>query len=250
MTYTLFNEQVPMETTPGGWTIIDRDAGVLALTYRVAGAGRSTCFAARMPNGEMLIVSPAVGLGDVAASELERFGPVGALVANNGFHHLGQAAWRTRYPQARTFAPAEAMARIAKKSEVKLAFEPLDALRPLLGDSLGVREVPNTKCGECWFWVHTSNGWAWYLSDVLANMPRLPKPLPLRLLFSLSKSAPGYRVFNLAMKFVVKDKKATLRLLREDLLARPPQVMVPAHGDLLIGDDLFERTNALLNGYL
>ncbi|MFT7583499.1 MAG: hypothetical protein ACI9MR_005186 [Myxococcota bacterium] len=232
--------------SPASWTVIDKDAGVLALSYTFTKGSTSNSFAARMPDGKMLVVSPAVRLTDALAAELTTYGDVGYIVANNGFHHLGQAEWRARFPEARCFAPADAMARIKKKNPGAGAFEPLSALVPLTGDDVGVREVPNSKCGESWVWARVAGGHAWYLSDVLANMPELPKALPLRLLFKWTKSAPGFRVFGLALKFVVKDKKATLRLLLNDMSKAPPTVIVPAHGGILQEEGLAKRAADLV----
>lgn len=239
-----------MKTTPGGWTVIDREARVLALNYRFRGSETSFSFAAPLADGRLMVVSPSKALDDAAAAELADFGEVGALVANNGFHYLGQKAWRARFPEARCFAPPKAIARIAKKSRYPLDFEPLSALAPLLGEGVGLRDVPASRCGESWFWAKLSGDgpprYAWYMSDVLANMRGLPPGLLFRLLFKLTGSAPGYRVFNLALKFMVKDAKGALRLLLEDVEAHPPGVVVPAHGDILADGDIDERTRALL----
>ncbi len=236
------------EQTPGGWTVIDRDAGVLALTYTFTKGGTSYCFAARMADGTMLVVSPAVRFSDQAAAELAEFGDVGAIVANNGFHYLGVTEWRARYPEARVFAPAQAIARITSKSPEVGALEPLSALQALLsaGGGVGVREVANSKFGESWVWARTANGSAWYMSDVLANMPTLPAKQPMKLLFWATKSAPGFRVFNLAMSFLVKDKKGALRTLLQDLEATPPTVIVPAHGDILAHEGLAAEARAVI----
>lgn len=239
-----------MEKTPGGWTVIDRDAGVLTYTYEFTKGGLSTTFVARMGDGKLLVVSPCTGLTDEAAKELEAFGEVGAVMANNGFHHLGVAAWRERYPNARFFAPAEAIKRIKKKNADAGDFEPLSALVGTTGDDVGIHDVDNTKCGESWVWARTANGSAWYVSDVLANIPGLPKPLIPKLLFKLTGSAPGYRVFNLALKFIVKDKKAVLRALLADMEKLPPTVVVPAHGPLLDQASVAADTREVLQAAL
>ncbi|MEZ4361583.1 MAG: hypothetical protein R3B48_15455 [Kofleriaceae bacterium] len=199
----------------------------------------------RMANGKLAIISPSRHTSEVAFAALAKHGDVGAIIANNGFHHLGQAEWRARFPKARCFAPSAAVARIKKKSRTPLEFEPLAELAELTGPELGFREVPDTKCGESWFWINTGDGHAWYTSDVLVNLTTLPA-FPLRLLFTLTKSAPGYSVFNLALKFIVKDKAATLRLLMEDLEAHPVTTMVPGHGGLLTGDAIAGDTRALI----
>lgn len=232
------------------WTVVDEEAGVLALQYSWTKQGVATTFAARMGNGEMMIVSPSTGLDDETASELEKYGPVGALVANNGFHYLGQAGWRERYPDVRCFAPDVAATRIKKKSKGTLDFEPLEALSELTGDEVGVRNVPNTRIGESWFWAKCGDGYAWYASDVVANMPKLPSAFIPRMLFKFTDSAPGYRVFNLALKFGVKDKNGTLKLFLDDLEAHPPSTVVPGHGGILSGADIAEQTESLVRSVM
>jgi hypothetical protein len=55
-------------------------------------------------------------------------------------------------------------------------------------------------------------------------------------------------VFGLALKLIVKDPKATLRLLASDLEAHPVTTMVPAHGDVLDHAALAADTRALVTG--
>lgn len=222
-----------METTAGGWTIIDREAGVLTREYNFTKDGTATTFVARMREGGLLVVSPSTDLSDEAAAELEEFGPVRAIVANNGFHHLGQGPWAERYPESRRFASPESAARIAKKSKIDLTYEPLSELTPMLSDDVQVREVPNTKLGETWVWAKVGDGYAWYVSDILANMQSLPPKLFPRLLFKFTDSAPGLKVFNLAMRFMVRDRKGTLRLMLQDMEGEEPTVIVPGHGAIL-----------------
>ncbi len=235
-----------MQTTPAGWIIVDRAARVLAHTYTFAGEATSTCFVAPMADGTLMVVSPPTKPADALFDELAEYGEVGALVANNGFHYMGQKAWRERFPDARRFAPEKAIERIARKSRYPLDFEPISALAPLLGASVGFRDVPDSKCGETWFWAQVAGGYAWYTSDVLANMQGIPGNLVVRTLFKLTKSAPGYRVFGLALRFMVKKPKAALKLMLQDVEAYPPAVVVPAHGEILEGGDIAARTKALL----
>lgn len=234
-----------MIQTTSFWTVIDATTGVYCLTYEFSKSGHSNTFVARMANGELMVVSPGNNMPEAAFEELNALGKVGALVANNGFHHLGQQEWRKRHPTARCFAPSVAILRIKKKNPDVGPFEPMEALAKLAGGNIGVRVVPDTKAGESWIWVKLSHGYVWYTSDVLANMPKVP-PFPISLLFSLTKSAPGFRVFGLALKFIVKDKEATLRLMLEDIEAHPPSVIVPAHGLVLSQPGLANETRELI----
>jgi len=235
-----------MRTTAHGWTIIDEAAGVRSLTYFFGGEGKANCFTAKLPSGKLLVISPASRISDEALDELASVAEVEALVANNGFHYFGLARWRERFPDARSFAAADARERIANNSGDAGELEPLSALAPLLGEGVAVIEAPGSKCGETWARVKIDGGYAWYASDILANMDELPSQFLARMLFKLTRSAPGYRVFNLATKLMFKDKQAGLRAMLADVREHPPIVLVPAHGGILSGEALAGETERLL----
>lgn len=239
-----------MTTTAAGWTIIDENAGVMSLTYNYGKDGKANCLTAKLPSGGMLVVSPPSRVSDAIMDELEGIGPVEALVSNNGFHYLGVDKWQKRFPKARTYAAPGAIARIAKKSTKPLSFEPLSALRSSLGESIAVVEAPGSRHGETWTRVKIADGYAWYTSDILINVPELPKPFIPRTLFKLTKSGPGYTVFNLAVRFIFKDKRAGLGAMMREVDEYPPTVMVPAHGGTLRGADVPAKTRAVIQAAL
>jgi hypothetical protein len=116
----------------------------------------------------------------------------------------------------------------------------------LLGDRVAVVAAPASKAGETWAWAKIAGGYAWYASDVLANMEQLPKNFVVRALFKWTKSAPGYKVFNLAVKFIFSDKKRGLGQMLADVRKHPPTVMVPAHGTIVMTDSVAADTEQLL----
>lgn len=234
-----------MEQTPNGWSILDRDAGVLSYTYTLSSSS-ANAFVARYDGDKLLVLSPPCGLSEGAFTDLEAFGAVESVVANNGFHHLGQAEWKKRYPSASFYAAPAAAKRIKKKNPDAGDFAPLSQLIQKLGGEVAVIDAHADKCGERWAYAKVANGYAWYASDTLANIPKLPKALPVRLVMKLTKSAPGYRVFGLALKFITSDKRALLRALQDALRARPVAIMVPAHGGILAHDGLAEETQQLI----
>jgi hypothetical protein len=113
-----------METTANGWKVLDRAAGVLIYEYSFAKQGYANTFVARMANDKLLVVSPATRITDAALDDLREFGEVGAVIAPNGFHHLGVAEWRTKFPSARFFAAPETVLRVRQKNPGAGAFEP------------------------------------------------------------------------------------------------------------------------------
>jgi hypothetical protein len=236
-----------MQTTQHGWRIIDGDAGVLSFTYKFGGEGQANCFTAKLPSGGLMIISPPSKSTPEEMADLGPYGDVEVIVANNGYHHLGIPRWRQKFPNARCFAAPGAAKRIAKKNKEAGELEPLSALQPLLGDDVGVIETPASKLGETWAWAKIAGGYAWYASDILINMPQLPPGFIVRTLFKLSKSAPGYRLFNFAVKFIIQDKKRALSVMLDDVRQHPPTVMVPAHGQILADASVPAQTEQLLS---
>ena len=235
-----------MQTTPHGWKVIDQDAGVLSISYTYAKEGNANCFTAKLPSGGLMIVSPPSRIEDAAVEELASYGPVEVLVANNGFHHLGLAGWKQRFPEARCFAAPGAITRINKRSKDAPSLEPLSALAPLLGEDVAVIETASSKCGETWARAKIAGGYAWYASDLLCNLDKMPSSFMARVLFKLTKTGTGYRVFGLAAKFIVKDKHATFSGMLADIKQHPPTVMVPGHGGLVTQGSLAAETEAML----
>lgn len=236
-----------MHTTSEGWTVIDAEAGVLSLTYSYAKGASANCLTAKLPSGGLMVISAPSRIDPKAIDELAEYGPVEALVANNGFHYLGLARWKEHFPEARCFAAPGAIARIEKRSKGPLPqIEPLSALEPLLGDDVAVVETASSKCGETWARVKIADGYVWYGSDILINLEEMPPSLLLRTLFKLTKSAPGYRVFGLAARFILKDRRATFRAMLADVEAHPPTVMVPAHGAIVTRESCASETTAMI----
>ncbi len=235
-----------MTTTPNGWRVLDEATATLAYTYTFSRDATANAFATRMADGRMMVISPPCRASEGVMDDVAQFGDVGALVANNGFYYMGQPEWKAHFADATCYAAPEAVARIHKKSGRRDEYTPLSELQPLLGDGILVREVPNTRCGETWAHVTTASGRVWFGSDVLANMPELPKPLPFRMIFKWTKSAPGYSVFGLAVRIMIKDWRGALELMAQDVENAPPTIMVPGHGGILDDADLAEQTRALL----
>lgn len=235
-----------MQTTEHGWKVLDEKAGVLSFTYTFSGGATANAFTARLASGGLLVLSAPPKVSQAQVDDLAAYGPVEAIVANNGLHHLGIARWRELFPGARCFAAAAAKARIEKKSRDAGELETLDALTPLLGDAVTFVEAPAARHGESWAHVRLEDGYAWYASDLLANLEQLPPSFVVSRLFKWTKSAPGYRPFNLAHKLMLKDRKVALKAMLDDVRAHPPRVMVPGHGAVLASDSLAADTERLL----
>lgn len=231
----------------GGWTIIDAEAGVWMREYSFDGRATANCLAVRMADDNLLVISPACNMTEAAFETLQRLGHVGAIVANNGMHHLGLAEWTARFPYATVHAPGAAMVRLREQSPNLGALQTFDKLIGRLRGRIHLLEAPFTRCGESVVAIRIRRGWAWFASDLLVNLERIPAPLPVRLLFRLTGSGPGYRIFNLAMKRTIADRTAVLSWLSAEMIRRPPTIIVPAHGRILDHPGLYRQTQDMVS---
>lgn len=220
-----------------GWNVIDEDAAVLWREYPFAKNATATTLVFRGKDG-LVVVSPGMKLEPRVYDALAELGPVRALVANNTFHHLGQQEWRARFPDAESYCPPHAVAKLEKKHP-GIRFRPLSELA--LPSHARWEDPPGFRTGEAMLRVTAKPGPVWYTGDLLTNMPRVPPP-PIRWLFTLTDSAPGFRLFRLGVLVTVRDKKAVrdwaLALLAKD----PPGVIVPGHGPPFDAADIVEQT--------
>jgi hypothetical protein len=220
-----------------GWHVIDADAGVLWREYKFRRESLATMLVFRGKTG-LVVVSPGCGLSAADYDALKEFGDVRALVANNTFHNLGQAPWRAHFKDAVSYAPPRAVAALDKKTP-GIVYRPLSELE--LPASVHWEDPPGFKSGEAIFSVATKKGSVWYTGDLLTNIAKLPPP-PLKWLFTWTGSAPGYRLFRLAVWFFVNDKQALKAWMGERLAKDPPSVIVPAHGVPVEGGEVAAQT--------
>jgi glyoxylase-like metal-dependent hydrolase (beta-lactamase superfamily II) len=233
-----------MNATAHGWNVADRESAVVWREYSFGG-GVATTLVFRGAGDGLIVISPCNGIDAAALDELSEFGKVVALVASNGFHWLGQALWRKHFPEAKSFAPAQAIDRLAKKVPELPRFEPLQAAASLVGDRASIIDAPGHKAGSAAATVRGKNGTYWYAGDLFANIPKMPSNLVFRLLMSMTDSAPGYRLFRPAVWLQVKDKRVVRDWIDDVLTKSAPTTVVPAHGAPVSADDLIAKTKAL-----
>lgn len=224
-------------TTIPGWTTLAESPLVLVREYGFGG-GKANALAVALPNRTWMIVSPPPKLTAAEAQALAEHGQVVALVENNGSHHLGLGPCRALFPDAVTYAEPKAAARIRSKNKDAGQLEPIEALKPLLGDAVSIVAADGCKIGDVIVHVQTERGSLFYASDFFANISQPPSNPFARLLFKLTGSGPGLRVFRIFFMVFVSDRKAAIDFLIRELQAHPPAVMVPAHGDVVASADL------------
>lgn len=223
-----------------GWTALDAEAGILYREYEFTRGAYATTVVFRGVDG-LVVLSPAAGLDARSYDALEEFGQVRALIATNSFHHLGQKAWRARFPEAESYCPPGAVAALEKKVS-DVPFRRMSEL--ILPTHVRWEDAPGFKTGETFLSIGSqTRGSIFFAGDLLANIQRTPGP-PMSWLLSLTGSAPGFRLFRMATWIFVKDKK----VVREWMLARldqlPPTIVVPAHGPPVDASDVAEQARA------
>jgi len=209
------------------WTVVDPSLPALTCSY-VFGPGVAKALAVAVDGG-VAVVSPPCNPSASCFEELEKTGPVRALVASNAYHYLGLPAWKARYPDAPVFAPAQSIARLEKRSKIA-------GIRPLSEAKLGGRvelvDMPHYKTGEVLVrWPIEGGGYAWYVTDVMFNMRELPRG-PFGWIMKWTRSGPGLRRNALAGPLMIKDKRALYAWLAEQAEKTPPKLVVACHLDV------------------
>lgn len=216
-----------------GWNVIDAERSVLWREYEFSKGAFATTLVFRSGDG-LVVVSPGSRLDPGDYDVLKDFGEVRALIANNGFHHLGHIPWREHFPKAESYAAPQALARLRKKRP-EVLFRTLGDLS--LPPTVRAHPMSGFKNGELFFTIGTQKGCVWYTGDPLTNIQRTPGP-PISWLFSLTDSAPGFRLFRPSVWFFVKDRRALRQHVERLLAEEPPAIIVPAHGPAVQNGDV------------
>ncbi|MFL5350481.1 MAG: hypothetical protein ACJ8AT_37395 [Hyalangium sp.] len=221
-----------MSTQVSGWTTLAEDPPVLVKEYKF-GSGSANALAVALPERKWMIMSPPASITPADVEGFSKLGTVAALIENNGLHHLGLGPCRAQFPEAVTYAAPSAAERIRKKGQDFGQLEPLEKLQPLLGNKVALIPVDGAKFGDVCVRVQTEKGTLFYAGDFIANIQTLPKNLLFKLMFKLTDSGPGLKVFGLFFWFFVSDRKAARACLIRELEQNPPTILVPAHGDVV-----------------
>lgn len=224
------------------WQPLTQDGGVLTLKYSF-GPGTANCVAMRLHDGAWLVISPSMKSPPAVLDELAAKGPVRALLAPNGFHHLGQPAWRARFPEAVSYAPTGAL-RLRKKA-ADVPFRPLEELSQILPPSVAIFEADGMKAPDLMVRWRGGPDTVWFSGDILSNTVAEDIPAVGRFIFGLLGGGPGYRVNRLPTFMYVKDRPAWIASVLKAFEAAPPTVVIPAHGDP-VRDDAMGRSRAVL----
>ena len=207
------------------------------------GPGSANTLAVRLDGG-WLVVSPAAGAPAHVFDSLADDGGVIALLSPNAYHHTGQAAWRERFPNAPSYAPRAAFARLAKKS-AGVDYRPLEELERELPSNIRCIVPDGLKSPDVLLCIVTPSERVWWLGELFSNSSKADQVWLLRLVSRLFGSGLGYRRNTRPGVVYVKDEDAWLTSLRRILGEAPPSIVLPAHGDC-VREDTAERTRRLI----
>jgi len=223
------------------WKVFDETLPVLTYEYSF-GPGTANALAVGIDGG-IAVVSPPLHPQAELFDELARYGPVKALFASNAFHYMGMPEWKARFPEAALFAPAQSITRVQRKSGLAPVL-PLSEAAKIAGSKVDFVDMPHYKTGEVLVKMNTLRGRAWYVTDIVMNIPVLPRNLIVKSIFRVTKSGPGLCFNNFAPLFMVADKSALKRWLYAESQRDPPRYLIPAHGpvvDCPAGNDKVSR---------
>lgn len=225
------------------WRPLTADGNVRWLKYSW-GPATASSLAIRLPDRGWLLVSAPAGAPASAAEELERDGGVAMLLAPNAYHYLGQRAWRSRFPEATSWAPRNARPRLTAMSR-DVPYGAAEDLAAELPPNIHVITPEGQKTSDLLLRIDTGGEVVWWLGDLFSNTGPADAIWPLRLLARLAGSGPGFRRNTRPGLVYVRDTASWLASVRSALSARLPTIAVPAHGDP-VSDDAAVKTAALL----
>jgi hypothetical protein len=177
-----------------------------------------------------LVVHNAIALEEAAMAEIAAFGKVAYVIVPNGFHRLDAPAYRSRYPDAKFFAPAGARKKVEEAVDVQGTCEDFPP-----DERVSYTTLEGTGSGEGVLRVTSEEEVTLVLNDVVFNMPHVPgiKGFVLR---HVTASTGGPRVSRIGKLFLIKDKAALrAHLLRLADIPRLRRIIVSHHE--IIADD-------------
>lgn len=225
------------------WLPLDEDGRVLWMKYSF-GPGTANSLAVMLNDKTWMVISPASDAPESAYRALEERAPVGALVAPNPYHNLGQPAWRNRFPGALSYAPKQAFTRLLKKTP-DLAYRPVEDLAGRLA-ATDIVLPDGMKNPDVLFRVSTPTGNIWWMGDQFSNSDATDQTWLLRSVARFFGSGLGFRCNSKPELVYVRDRAAWIGSIRSALASAPPSVVVPAHGNPVVRDAA-ERTRRALD---
>lgn len=223
------------------WKQVGTENKFYVLEYQAAAYARTNCCAVRSGNG-FLILSPASNVTDQDILELEKIGPVLALLAPHPGHTLGILDWLKLRPKLKVYAAPGAIPRLTKVCKVEVL--PIAEL-PFKDGSVTISLAPGMGETTLFIEVISEPRSIIYVDEILEDLDRYPGPIILRPLMYVMGKRPGFQVNSGFIRFYVKDIKALAQEVIRRLATNPHVVF--AHGPIRSSTNDIQETLRLLN---
>jgi hypothetical protein len=210
------NDWQPIAAIPGLWEIRGLH-GVLPLRAVAVQLGANVCVYSPLPSCTREALAQLGSLGE----------PI--LLAPNAYHTLGLRPHSQAFPQAPVVASTRALARVERKSGLKV--QDLSVLEAKLPPHVSLLRCPGARTGEVWLSVRGTDQRAWVVCDAFLNLQRAPKGV-LGLIVKGLRLGPGLSI-STSFKWLVKNRKAYRDWLLARIAEEQPTILVPSHGQIL-----------------
>lgn len=223
---------------------IDSNIGLWSIALIKPNGWSTRTTAIRLTDDSLALISPTRGLQD----QVEALGTPSFLVAPNHFHHMGIASYLEKWPDAKAITSAGALPRLEKKSDIP-SFGNLDALREVLPSGVTILEAPCLKNGEIMLRAETETGIIWSVSDAFFALAEHPTGF-MGLVTRATGTSKGLRIGKTFTTLAITDRKVYGAWLREQLETDKPTILIPGHGEIISGPDLYGQIDGLLRSRL
>jgi hypothetical protein len=223
-----------MAIGPQTWSVLPHDPieELAPNLWRVQGTlNRSTrvMILVRFGDGRIVMHNP-IALDDASMARIDTWGEVSSMLIPNRFHRRDAYIMRTRYPKAKAYAPAGALASATQATSCSGTYAdvPTDA-------TLSVRDIEGIGQREGVMLARSNDGVSAIFCDTLLNLPKLsgPRGWLLEPTGVLSVPRPTRWLF---MRDKVALRQDFLRIANENGLVR----VIPGHG-AIVANEAAER---------
>ncbi len=229
----------PTPLIPAVWTLVEPTLPVLVGCYRLGAHVQANAVVVGLGGDKVMLLSPPSAPDADALHQALVDGCPGlpggaeviAIATPSRGHTAGFAHAAARWPAARIYAPADAIAKVQTLVPADRTVEPLAALASSLPAPLSLVIPPHQRLSDAIGRFRTDAGTVWYVNDLLTNMTSLPEPWLLRTALGLLGFATGLRPNRFAWRRrIVSDASALSGWFAQELALAPPLALVVGHG--------------------
>jgi hypothetical protein len=178
-----------------------------------------------------VIIHNAVCVSEELMRQIERLGPVQAIVVPNGWHRLDVLPWKTRFASARIVAPAGSKARIEQVVAVNDTYDVVHTGDP----TVRFTHLDGTKNGEGVVDVERDGHRTLVFNDAFFNHKHMPGVVGF-IVKHLAGSTGGPKVSRIFSMMMLKDRAALRAQFAAWAGTTSTLHLVPGHGDVVTVD--------------